>query len=821
MGLGGKRRDDEKEGVLFVLSEQEALALQSKGTPILVNLKTRTRQDSSINSIIKNNVHEIVAGDVNGKRFMFGAKPDDFCQGRLFDDDVLEGVATCLHEAVDAVKKNDSERRTHLNIGREQTPLTVEVDILQKKAPGALETVRKAFDDFAEELGSKTTSASTRGVDSLSVSRFEKRWLGSGPRPHSLWPHFDSFDHDGRLILGSEDTDLFLGLCPYSRADRPMPNCTHGKLNPVDEFGYCCGTVVSIKAKEAYWLSRAGSGNDIVFIELRVLADGSKLYIPYKRAHAVLGVKQDRDNAVATLGRTGKPQGQLSKDVKALLKRAAPAPAPPRAKAPVFAPAARVVVGGFRNAATCSPDSCRDDACEHPNSGGGGGAAPFIVNWWEHDCEKCQELAKASVARAPPKRARPVRADNIKHRGTAETHISSAHYAAAGSSVPERCGEHKLDDDVLLVNACGHEGCGKQLKFMRGANATCDGAFGYCTDHVSVDGVVRKEYFRHASERCYGGDGCPDKAAHFSVAGAGGAGAAVSLCPKHFKELDETARAEYARPEWIRCYGGDGCPDKAAHFSVAGAGGAGAAVSLCPKHFKELDPPARAKYARPEWVSCDTCSSGSRSYVRCDGTDGGACPKCHGALDDAARKIWWRIPKERCFSESCGRVGTCPRLEDGPGLERLCPQHFKDLPTSARKLYKPPPKFKQKMCSCGATAKFFGVNAEPPRCLKCTLAPDPRKRDKLSKTLKRLSCGGMKRAPYQRCGDGMCGASAESCVKMINDDPVLLKKLRKCNTCGTEKVDKHKEAVAGYEFVDKNKRAEAKARAEARAAEHQ
>lgn len=79
MGLGGKRRDDEKEGVLFVLSEQEALALQSKGTPILVNLKTRTRQDSSINSIIKNNVHEIVAEDVNGKRFMFGAKPDDFC----------------------------------------------------------------------------------------------------------------------------------------------------------------------------------------------------------------------------------------------------------------------------------------------------------------------------------------------------------------------------------------------------------------------------------------------------------------------------------------------------------------------------------------------------------------------------------------------------------------------------------------------------------------------------------------------------------------------------------------------------------------------
>jgi hypothetical protein len=252
MGLGGKRRDDEKVGVLFVLSEQEALALQSKGTPILVNLKTRTRPDSSINSIIKKNVHEIVAGDVNGKRFMFGAKPDDFCQGRLFDDDVLEGVATCLHEAVDAVKKNDSERRMHLNIGREQTPLTVEVDILQKKAPGALETVRKAFDDFAEELGSKITSASTRGVDSLSVSRFEKRWLGSGPRPHSLWPHFDSFDHDGRLILGSEDTDLFLGLCPYSRADRPMPNGTHGKLNPVDDFGCCCGTVVSIKAKEAY-----------------------------------------------------------------------------------------------------------------------------------------------------------------------------------------------------------------------------------------------------------------------------------------------------------------------------------------------------------------------------------------------------------------------------------------------------------------------------------------------------------------------------------------------------------------------------------------
>jgi len=197
--------------------------------------------------------------------------------------------------------------------------------------------------------------------------------------------------------------------------------------------------------------------------------------------------------------------------------------------------------GAFALAACCPDSSCGDHA-----------AAPDVP-WSLYDCEKCQELAKAGVARPAPKRARPVRADNIKHRGTAETHISSAYYVATGSSVPERCGEHNLDDDVLLVNACGHEGCGKQLLFMRRANATCDGAFGYCTKHVSVDGVVREEYFRYASKRCYGGDGCSDPAAHFSVAGAGGAGAAVSLCPKHFKALDLPEQAQYARYESLSC----------------------------------------------------------------------------------------------------------------------------------------------------------------------------------------------------------------------------------------------------------------------------
>jgi len=157
-----------------------------------------------------------------------------------------------------------------------------------------------------------------------------------------------------------------------------------------------------------------------------------------------------------------------------------------------------------------------------------------------------------------------------------------------------------------------------------------------------------------------------------------------------------------------------------------------------------------------------------------------------------------------------------PPTRRRPRLERLCPRHYEDLPASARKLYKPPPK-PNKLCHyCDANAKFFGENEEPPRCPKHTLAAlDPAKPDKRSKTRKRDSCGGLKRNPSTRCGDGMCGADASKGV--IEKDPVLLKKLRKCIGCGTEKVDKHKEAVDGYEFAKKK----ARVAAEARAAKHQ
>ena len=309
---------------------------------------------------------------------------------------------------------------------------------------------------------------------------------------------------------------------------------------------------------------------------------------------------------------------------------------------------------------------------------------------------------------------------HIQHRGTDTTHISSAAYAEPGSAVPERCSEHRRDGDVLIVNVCGEEGCTKYVRFTRSAEATCDGAHGYCTDH----GRDRKGYHRVASMRCYGGDGkCSKPAAHHRVAGAVGTGA-VNLCPEHLADLDDAARKQYAR-------------------STQG---------------------------------CDNCSTGKRGYERRDGEDGWLCPACHDALDAATRLKWWRLPSARCGDGTCGAVANCPRSDGAPLTlpERLCPAHLKELPPDARRHYKPPSK---KMCDrCeDRQAVFFGEGREPKlRCATHALeGPAKNKR-------KRESCVGLKRVQSKRCGDGTCHADGGLGVQRIGNSTSRL--CRTCGT---------------------------------------
>ena len=359
---------------------------------------------------------------------------------------------------------------------------------------------------------------------------------------------------------------------------------------------------------------------------------------------------------------------------------------------------------------------------------------------------ECQKLANDGVARAPSKRARLALEGNIQHRGTDTTHISCARYAKPGSAVPERCGEHRRDGDVLIVDVCGHEDCTKSVAFTRSADATCDGAHGYCTDH----GRDRNGYYRDASHRCYGGNGtCSKPAAHHRVAGAVGTGAA-RLCSEHFAGLDDAARKQYARSR----------------------------------------------------QGCDNCTSGQRGYERRDGEDGWLCPACHDALDAATQQKWWRKPSTRCGDGTCGAYASCPRSDGAPPnlkARRLCPDHVKDLPPDARKFYKSG----RTTCDrCGTTAAFFGDGLEPKlRCATHALIT------RLS-TRKRASCGGLKRRPSYQCGDGTCGGNGAQGVRMKENH-----KSRLCKTCGTEQVGTFKEAIAGYEFIDKKKRDAAAERA--------
>ena len=181
------------------------------------------------------------------------------------------------------------------------------------------------------------------------------------------------------------------------------------------------------------------------------------------------------------------------------------------------------------------------------------------------------------MARARPKRARLALEGHIQHRGTDETHISCATYAKPGSSVPERCPEHRRDGDVLIVDVCGHDGCTKRLALTRSAEATCDGEHGYCPEH----GKDRSGYYRCAAERCYGGDGkCKDHAPHRRVAGADGAGAA-GLCSKHLAGLSGAAQKQYARSSGgcDNCTSGQRCYERRDgdhHCGTSSARGAGA-----------------------------------------------------------------------------------------------------------------------------------------------------------------------------------------------------------------------------------------------------
>ena len=751
--------DLEKEGhgELYVLTEDEALRLEKRGIPILTGLQTMDLEQSSLNRILNGGICELSGIDRNGNRVLIGAKPDNFERGFFFDEDFSDAVETCLDIGSQALDCNGSGKNTFCKIGRQQTAKTVEVDAMLREAPAALEHVRGALDDVASQLGARTTAASTRGVEGLSVSRMFKKWSGTGPRPTSLGFHLDYFPGDGRLVWGSRPTEVCFGLCSYSKSGAPMPNGTHGKPNPVDDMvGWRCATVVSLRAREVYYLSRAGSGNEIVFIELRILPDGTKLYIPYKRAHAVLGVEDDQNNAVATLGRTGKTQDQLARDVKALLRPAPPASTPTplaRPLAPALAPPARGAVGGFGGARpSCNGGGC-DAACQHPGSGGGGrGGFNILTHWSARSCIVCAAMAKSGEARPPPKKA--ARRGGAAHahvQGTEKTHVSYAYYGPQGASVPTMCGEHKSIDDVLIVATCGEEGCTKRVVFTRSADATCGGAYAYCPEH----GKDRKGYYRWASARCHGGDGeCSKEAVHRRVAGADGKGPA-QLCPEHLAALGGAAQKQYARSS----------------------------------------------------NGCDNCSSGQRAYERRNGEDGWLCPACHDALTTTEREKWWRLPSLRCGDGTCDAVATCPRSDGAPSnlkARRLCPAHVKDLPPDARKFYKPPPK-KPTCDRCGTTAAFFGDGLEPKlRCANHALIT------RLS-TRKRASCGGLKRGPSYQCGDGTCGGNGAQGVRMKENH-----KSRLCKTCGTEKVGKFKEAIADYEFIDKKKRDAAAKRAAAR-----
>jgi hypothetical protein len=380
MGLGENWRKalSEGHGEVQTLSKEEAERLAQKGVPILTGLRSLDREQNSIGEILRSGVHELVATDRDGKSVTIGALPEDFATGRLFGGGFTDSVQRCVDTAVPHVRESPSQRRVFCDIGRQRTAATPGIEKLEEEAPEDLEEIRAACDDVAKTLGAETHAVSTNGVESLSASRMYPVWSGTGPRPFSLPPHHDRFAGEGRIVWGSKDTEVFFGCCPYSRAGWPMPNGTHGKLNPIETVGYRCGVVVTVKAQDAYWLSRAGSGNEIVFIELVVLGDGTELYIPYKRAHAVLGVEEERDNVVVTLGRTGKTQDELSKDVQALLLQARPAStsSPPAARPsapPPLAPDALAAPGGFRKARPlCRVRNCSDDACLHPGAGGGG-----------------------------------------------------------------------------------------------------------------------------------------------------------------------------------------------------------------------------------------------------------------------------------------------------------------------------------------------------------------------------------------------------------------------------------------------------------------
>ena len=203
---------------------------------------------------------------------------------------------------------------------------------------------------------------------------------------------------------------------------------------------------------------------------------------------------------------------------------------------------------------------------------------------------------------------------NIQHRGTDETHISCARYAKPGSAVPERCREHRLDDDVLIVDVCGHEDCSKPAAHHRVAGADGAGAARLCPEHFAgLGGAAQKQYARSS----YGCDNCTSGQRGYERRD----GEDGWLCPTCYGVLVPAEREKWWRIPSKRC--GDGTCDAFASCPRSDGAPLGLPERLCQAHVKKLPPDKRKFYKLPK-PTCDLCGTtaaffgdGLEPKVRC------------------------------------------------------------------------------------------------------------------------------------------------------------------------------------------------------------